>query len=191
SPRRHAAPPDRPAVGGAERQLVLGAVVRHRHAGARRAMDPLGDRHAARRRSDRACQWRRPWPPVRVRCVSGVFRYTLQRVPKPAREDGPAASTHAALRDPHAAFRRRPPRDRPRRRRRRPTPCGGGADPGGDRATRRKGGRTMTAWQRAHGRAAVWFLLPALGLLALFVLWPLARAAWWSVTNADLLNVGE
>lgn len=49
----------------------------------------------------------------------------------------------------------------------------------------------MTAWQRAHGRAAIWFLLPALGLLALFVLWPLARAAWWSVTNADLLNVGE
>ena len=28
----------------------------------------------------------------------------------------------------------------------------------------------MTAWQRAHGRAAVWFLLPALGLLAVFAL---------------------
>lgn len=46
----------------------------------------------------------------------------------------------------------------------------------------------MTAWQKARARAAPWFLLPALLLLAVFVVWPLARAAIWSLTNADLLD---
>ena len=45
----------------------------------------------------------------------------------------------------------------------------------------------MTPWQRERSRAAVPFLLPAGVLLAVFVLWPLARATWWSFTNADLL----
>ncbi|OAM88549.1 sugar ABC transporter permease [Termitidicoccus mucosus] len=46
----------------------------------------------------------------------------------------------------------------------------------------------MTAWQRKRGRAAPWFLLPACALLAVFVVWPLLRAGWWSFTNADLLS---
>lgn len=46
----------------------------------------------------------------------------------------------------------------------------------------------MTAWQRDQGRRAPWFLLPALVLLAVFVVWPLLRAGWWSFTNADLLS---
>ncbi|AHF90907.1 ABC transporter permease [Opitutaceae bacterium TAV5] len=45
----------------------------------------------------------------------------------------------------------------------------------------------MTAWQRARGRAAPWFLAPALALLALFVVWPMLRAGYWSFTDADLL----
>lgn len=45
----------------------------------------------------------------------------------------------------------------------------------------------MTAWQRSAARAAPWFLLPALGLLAGFVAWPMIRAGIWSFTNADLL----
>jgi ABC-type sugar transport system permease subunit len=45
----------------------------------------------------------------------------------------------------------------------------------------------MTAWQRDFAKRAPWFLLPALGLLAVFVIWPLGRAVWWSVTDADLL----
>jgi ABC-type sugar transport system permease subunit len=45
----------------------------------------------------------------------------------------------------------------------------------------------MTAWQRQRARSAWWFLLPALSLLAVFVVWPLLRAVGWSVTNADLL----
>ena len=49
----------------------------------------------------------------------------------------------------------------------------------------------MTPWQRPQARAAGVFLLPALTLLALFVAWPLARAAWWSLTNADLLAVDQ
>lgn len=49
----------------------------------------------------------------------------------------------------------------------------------------------MTAWERARARAAPWFLAPALGLLTLFVVWPLLRAGWWSLTNADLLATGE
>jgi multiple sugar transport system permease protein len=49
----------------------------------------------------------------------------------------------------------------------------------------------MTAWQRQRSRAAGWFLLPALILLGLFVVWPLARAGWWSLTNADLLAPDE
>ena len=49
----------------------------------------------------------------------------------------------------------------------------------------------MTAWQRARGRAAVWFLLPALTLLGVFVVWPLLRALTWSFTNADLLAVDQ
>lgn len=46
----------------------------------------------------------------------------------------------------------------------------------------------MTAWQRSAARAAPWFLLPALGLLAIFVAWPVVRAALWSFTNADLFS---
>lgn len=46
----------------------------------------------------------------------------------------------------------------------------------------------MTAWERVRGRSAPWFLLPALALLAVFVVWPLLRAGWWSFTNADLLS---
>jgi ABC-type sugar transport system permease subunit len=46
----------------------------------------------------------------------------------------------------------------------------------------------MTEWERARGRSAKWFLAPALGLLAVFVVWPLLRAGWWSFTNADLLS---
>lgn len=46
----------------------------------------------------------------------------------------------------------------------------------------------MIAWQKSRARTAPWFLLPALILLALFVVWPLVRAALWSFTNADLLE---
>jgi ABC-type sugar transport system permease subunit len=45
----------------------------------------------------------------------------------------------------------------------------------------------MTAWQQQRSRSAIWFLLPAMVLLGLFVLWPLLRTAYWSFTNADLL----
>ena len=45
----------------------------------------------------------------------------------------------------------------------------------------------MTTWQRQFSRKAWWFLLPALTLLGVFVVWPLVRAALWSVTDADLL----
>jgi ABC-type sugar transport system permease subunit len=45
----------------------------------------------------------------------------------------------------------------------------------------------MTAWQKNLSRRAVWFLAPALGLLALFMLWPLARAVGWSFQDVDLL----
>ena len=45
----------------------------------------------------------------------------------------------------------------------------------------------MTAWRRHFARRAWWFLLPGLGLLALFVVWPLVRAAVWSLSDADLL----
>ncbi|HEX2100015.1 MAG TPA: sugar ABC transporter permease [Candidatus Synoicihabitans sp.] len=45
----------------------------------------------------------------------------------------------------------------------------------------------MKPWQRHHHRVAPLFLLPAIAGLGLFVVWPLLRAAWWSVTNADLL----
>jgi ABC-type sugar transport systems, permease components len=49
----------------------------------------------------------------------------------------------------------------------------------------------MTAWEKARARTAPLFLLPALALLAVFVVWPLLRAAAWSFTNADLLAPGE
>lgn len=45
----------------------------------------------------------------------------------------------------------------------------------------------MTAWEKSRSRAAPWFLLPALALLAVFVVWPMVRAAGWSFTSADLL----
>ena len=45
----------------------------------------------------------------------------------------------------------------------------------------------MTAWQKQRDRCAIWFLLPAMTLLGVFVLWPMARAGYWSFTNADLL----
>jgi ABC-type sugar transport system permease subunit len=43
------------------------------------------------------------------------------------------------------------------------------------------------AWKRQGARTAWVFLAPAFVLLALFVVWPLLRGAWWSFTNADLL----
>ncbi len=49
----------------------------------------------------------------------------------------------------------------------------------------------MTPWKKSHGRAAPWLLFPALALLAVFVAWPMLRAAWWSLTNADLLAPGD
>jgi len=49
----------------------------------------------------------------------------------------------------------------------------------------------MTAWKKSYARAAPWFLLPALILLSLFVVWPLVRASLWSFTNADLLNPAQ
>ncbi|ACB77423.1 carbohydrate ABC transporter permease [Opitutus terrae] len=47
----------------------------------------------------------------------------------------------------------------------------------------------MIAWKQSQRRAAPWFLLPALALLGVFVVWPLLRALGWSFTNADLLAV--
>lgn len=46
----------------------------------------------------------------------------------------------------------------------------------------------MTPWQRQYSRQAPWFLLPALLLLGVFVVWPLLRALWWSLHGADLLD---
>lgn len=46
---------------------------------------------------------------------------------------------------------------------------------------------SLPPWKRTGARVAPLFLLPALGLLAVFVLWPLLRALGWSFTNADLL----
>jgi len=45
----------------------------------------------------------------------------------------------------------------------------------------------MSSWRKVQSRAAPWFLLPALILLGVFVVWPMARAVFWSFTNADLL----
>ena len=45
----------------------------------------------------------------------------------------------------------------------------------------------MISWKQRQSRAAPWFLLPALALLAVFVAWPMLRAAFWSFSNADLL----
>ncbi len=49
----------------------------------------------------------------------------------------------------------------------------------------------MTPWQKTRSRAAPWFLLPALLLLGIFVVWPMGRALFWSATNADLLAPGR
>lgn len=49
----------------------------------------------------------------------------------------------------------------------------------------------MIAWKKSQARAAPWFLLPALALLAVFVVWPMLRALAWSFTNADLLAPGQ
>jgi ABC-type sugar transport system permease subunit len=46
----------------------------------------------------------------------------------------------------------------------------------------------MISWRRSQSRAAPWLLLPALVVLGVFVVWPMARAAWWSFSNADLLS---
>ena len=45
----------------------------------------------------------------------------------------------------------------------------------------------MSAWRREYGRPAFWFLLPALALLGMFVVWPMLRSAWWSLHDVDLL----
>ncbi len=46
----------------------------------------------------------------------------------------------------------------------------------------------MSPWQRQYARRAPWFLLPALLLLGVFVVWPLLCAVWWSFHGADLLD---
>ena len=43
----------------------------------------------------------------------------------------------------------------------------------------------MTAWQRAYGRSAAWFLLPAVVLLGTFAIWPLLRALYFSVHDTE------
>jgi multiple sugar transport system permease protein len=45
----------------------------------------------------------------------------------------------------------------------------------------------MSDWRRADAQNAIGFLLPALGLLAAFVVWPLLRAINWSFHDTDLL----
>jgi ABC-type sugar transport system permease subunit len=45
----------------------------------------------------------------------------------------------------------------------------------------------VSRWQRAYGRHAIWFLLPALLLLLVFVVWPMLRALLWSFHATDLL----
>lgn len=45
----------------------------------------------------------------------------------------------------------------------------------------------MTDRMKRQRSPAGWFLLPAMVLLSLFVVWPILRAALWSFTNADLL----
>lgn len=47
----------------------------------------------------------------------------------------------------------------------------------------------MSVWRRSYSRAAAWFLLPALSLLAVFVVWPLLRCCWWSLHDTDLLAI--
>jgi ABC-type sugar transport system permease subunit len=49
----------------------------------------------------------------------------------------------------------------------------------------------LTPWQKQYSRQALWFLLPALLLLGVFVVWPLLRALWWSLHGADLLDPGR
>jgi ABC-type sugar transport system permease subunit len=44
----------------------------------------------------------------------------------------------------------------------------------------------MSPWQRAQGRRAPYFLLPALLLLGTFVVWPFLRGLWWSFHATDL-----
>jgi ABC-type sugar transport system permease subunit len=46
----------------------------------------------------------------------------------------------------------------------------------------------MTTWQRSYARSAWLFLLPAMALLGVFVVWPMLRALLWSFTAADLLH---
>ena len=45
----------------------------------------------------------------------------------------------------------------------------------------------MTPLQRSGARAAPWFLLPALALLGVFVVWPLIRFLLWSFGDVPLL----
>lgn len=49
----------------------------------------------------------------------------------------------------------------------------------------------MTTWQKSYASRAWLFLLPAAILLGLFMLWPLARALYWSFTYADLLHPSD
>ncbi|HTO03933.1 MAG TPA: sugar ABC transporter permease, partial [Opitutus sp.] len=50
---------------------------------------------------------------------------------------------------------------------------------------------TALASKRTSTRTAYSFLGPAFVLLGIFVVWPLVRAGWWSLTNADLLSPEE
>jgi ABC-type sugar transport system permease subunit len=45
----------------------------------------------------------------------------------------------------------------------------------------------VSAWRREYARPALWFLLPALVLLGVFVVWPTLRSLWWSFHDVDLL----
>jgi ABC-type sugar transport system permease subunit len=45
----------------------------------------------------------------------------------------------------------------------------------------------VSVWRRDYGRPAFWFLLPALALLGVFVVWPMLRSLWWSLHDVDLL----
>ena len=106
------------------------------------------------------------------------------------RDVRPSASAHAALRDAQPARCRGASRHRARGRRAGDPRQGGGESPAGRRPA--VGPRsTMGRRSRARLLRALPFLLPALVLLGLFVVWPMLRAVAWSLTDADLLRPGR